>query len=329
MAGKRHHYIPKFLQTGFLSKTDGETSFTIVYRKGMSPKEISTRHVGVERHFYNKPDNTFLDDLITESESTSYTSTLKGLRKNHDAVNEEVVEDVARLISHFQIRSRNLRQCVIKATNPIVDMLIEEFNDPSRQIEFVKHLGRTQPGGDPMLLAMLDNPNMAEAFVPILADFFNDRNFFEKLLKDKTAESHQTLMKKSIEPEKQVETLRELNYRVLEVKDCPLGDSMTIFRVKRNGQSFWKTIPSKSDHLDYVALPLSKDRLLVGSSDDMTIEYDEIKKGIIECSYEFFISSSISSELEKNINRIGENSNLVSEEEFENGMQKLRKSFFK
>lgn len=327
MAGKRHHYIPQFLQSGFLSKTDGDTSFTIVYRKDISPKEISTRHVGVERHFYNKPDNTFLDDLITESESASYTSTVKSLRENYDAVNDEIIEDVARLIAHFQIRTRNLRLCVIKATSPIVDMLIEEFNDPSLQIEFVKHLGRTQLGGNPMLLAMLDNPNMAEAFVPILADFFNNRSFFEKLMKDKVTESHQALMKKSIEPEKQVETLRKLNYRVLDVEDCPLGDSITIFRVNRNGKSFWKTIPSKNDHIDYVALPLSKDRLLVGSFDDMTIQYDEIKKGIIECSYEFFISSSISSELEKNINRVGENSNLVSEEEFEHGFQELRKSF--
>lgn len=326
MAGKRQHYIPQFLQTGFLSKVDDDVNFTIVYRKGGSPKEVSTRHVGVEKHFYNKPDNTFLDDLITQAESSEYTNTIVSLRNGCD-IDQDRKEKIAKLISHFQIRSRNLRLCILEVTNPIVDMLVDEFNDPELQIEFIKHLARTQPGVNPLVLELLNDPSMAEMVAPSISEVFNDRAFFEKTMKDRMAIAHQEQMKKSIEPKEHVEFLKKLNYRVVNVEGFPLGDSMVIFCVSNNGKRYWKTIPSKPDEFNYVALPISENRLLLGSTGEIPSEYNEIRKGIIECSYEFFIAASRDLVLETSMNSIGSNSNLISKEELEYEMQKIRKSF--
>lgn len=326
MSGKRQHYIPQFLQTGFLSRVDGKTNFTVVYRKGMQPKEISTRHVGVETHFYNKANDTLLDDLITEAESTHYAQLILNLRKS-DEIEPDSVEALAKLISHFQFRSRNLRLSIIEATRPVIDMIIEEFNEPDLQIEFIKYLALTQPDVDPLVIQLLNDPAMVELLTPKIIEFFNDRRFFENMMKLQTVNTHQIEMKKSIEPESLVKSLKKFSYQTLEVEDFPLGDSMVIFRVKNNGEERWKTIVSKTDKLIYVVLPISSNKLLIGINANMLVDYDEIRDGIIECSYEFFIAHSVNSKLEKSVCNIGKNSNLTTSQELKDEMKKVRRSF--
>lgn len=47
MAGKRQHYIPRFLQRGFLDVSDSKADRTWLYRRGEKPRLVGIRDVGV------------------------------------------------------------------------------------------------------------------------------------------------------------------------------------------------------------------------------------------------------------------------------------------
>jgi uncharacterized protein DUF4238 len=69
MGGKRQHFVPRFLQSGFGSHRNGDEVFTWVYRKGAATFNTNVANVGVEGLFYTEGDDPYVDDLITEAES--------------------------------------------------------------------------------------------------------------------------------------------------------------------------------------------------------------------------------------------------------------------
>ena len=100
MAGKRQHFVPRFLQQAFSSRLDGDTLLTYVYRKGKSPFETSTRHVGVGNYFYSKSNDSFLDDLITEAEQQKYSGLVRQLRIDGDLGSVET-QHIAEMMAHI------------------------------------------------------------------------------------------------------------------------------------------------------------------------------------------------------------------------------------
>jgi len=68
MSGKRHHFVPRFLQAGFASHMNGDEVFTWVYRKGSKTFNTNVANVGVEGQFYSQDGDTKVDESITAAE---------------------------------------------------------------------------------------------------------------------------------------------------------------------------------------------------------------------------------------------------------------------
>lgn len=54
MAGRRQHYIPRFLQRGFLAERDTVAERTYLHRRDAQPTLVGIRDVGVGEDFYSK-----------------------------------------------------------------------------------------------------------------------------------------------------------------------------------------------------------------------------------------------------------------------------------
>ena len=68
MAGKRQHYIPRFLLKKFSSRSHKQKYFAWYFYKGSKPEEVSIRDIGLSKHFYSKAEPGSLDDIITKRE---------------------------------------------------------------------------------------------------------------------------------------------------------------------------------------------------------------------------------------------------------------------
>ena len=115
MSGKRQHFIPRFLQSGFTSHTKGDESFTWVYRKGTEPFNTNIKNTGVEGKFYSAKDGSEVDSLITDAES-KFSELIYNLRSGslNPSKNKK---SIAELIAHLEARTRHIRQNFLIASS--------------------------------------------------------------------------------------------------------------------------------------------------------------------------------------------------------------------
>ncbi|HGG7003028.1 TPA: DUF4238 domain-containing protein, partial [Salmonella enterica subsp. enterica serovar Abortusovis] len=64
MAGKRQHFIPRFLQRAFSIERNGKY-FTNWYRKDYSKNNMIIENIGLENKFYSIFDDSSVDDKMT------------------------------------------------------------------------------------------------------------------------------------------------------------------------------------------------------------------------------------------------------------------------
>jgi hypothetical protein len=107
MSGRKHHYLPRFLQRPFAFRQKGKQFYVYAHHRahGTFPKNVM--ELGQELDFYGGPDDTALDDAITDGEKQLAVTV-------HRLNNGEVVpqDDIARLISALSIRTKAMRQAL-------------------------------------------------------------------------------------------------------------------------------------------------------------------------------------------------------------------------
>lgn len=107
MSGRKQHYLPRFLQRPFAFRQKGKQFYVYAHhrRHGSFPKNVM--ELGQELDFYGGPDDTALDDAITDGEQHLAVTV-------HRLNNGEVVpqNDIARLISALSIRTKAMRQAL-------------------------------------------------------------------------------------------------------------------------------------------------------------------------------------------------------------------------
>lgn len=309
MAGKRQHFIPQFLQQGFASHTIGGATFTWVYRKGSPPFNSNIINVGVEGLFYTEGDDTQADELITDAEGR-FSKLVQTLRTG----TRPDVQDpqIARLIAHLEVRTRHLRQSFLRTADFLVSRLLDfmadeqafsiylerQFlRDPSMLRESMsKEL--TKRALPPALLQPFTQLSIAlipafmarlRAMLPKLADAL--RSTLPTALKTGAKAGHLRALKETIAPEPRVQRYVNLDYSVVESTSGPLilGDSAVLFRVE--GSRPYKTFLDKNDVLSAVVLPLSSQRMLVGSSQRAGTPPSDLRQATARCSLEYFIAA--------------------------------------
>jgi hypothetical protein len=339
MSGKRQHFIPRFLQSGFASHTNGDEIFTWVYRKDTQPYNTNIANTGVEGHFYSQDDDNQADDDITSAEGV-FCELVYALRNG----SEEATADsgaLAELIAHLEIRTRHLRQSFSNTSGLVMEEMLRFMDDQQAFGDFMKRRLKNDPSfmrdaitnelrkrnlPDSLLPRLLDvsltQPFLEQmlpsllADLPLMTDQF--RSALPHILKSASKSGHIKALKQTLSPQVKTDQYRALKFCLLRSTKVmfPLGDAPIIFKL--NGERPFKTFSEKDDLIHSVYLPLTPSLVLVGSMEEDIPELSQIPIAIAQCSLEYFISDSRSSANDALHTHIGENAYLLTENQINN-----------
>lgn len=306
MAGIRQHFMPRFLQKGFASRTTTSEAYTWVFRKGASPFEANTINVGVEGRFYNEGEDTEADDLIT-SDEYKFDSLVRDIK---DGVTSSLADpQLPEMIAHLEIRTRHLRQNFIRMSDIAGSWLFnfmssdrDTFADllkryclkdsswlhrsfserPELSHELREYITTHY---EPLILKTIDQlrpdfSNLAAESRPVLID----------QMRQWIKSEHLEALKQPVVLEPRVQRYKDLAYALLQTNEpLILGDSLVLFHV--DGPQSYKPFLDETDSLNAVYLPLTPERVLVGVRPGFVPVTTDLRKAIARCSLELFIAS--------------------------------------
>ncbi|WP_024647012.1 hypothetical protein [Pseudomonas syringae] len=312
MAGKRQHYIPRFLQSGFLDDPDHKAKRTWLHRRNTPALLVSTKDIGVGDNFYSKIQSDgakTLDDIITEIEVglLHEFSTFKNAREG------EVLDSkaAARFTVHLVLRTSHLRSLFEQGAVKVFDAAIPIITDS----DIVRrHIKLDDSGGSFELKEMIDESLgslSAEELsmpVPLVRRMleFKVRENFEIFFEEKNSTMVQVLKdlflpmrdqirdahNKMLEAAKHTvweDELSKLSWCVQEVVGAVLPDCVALARVA--GKELAPLLLSGTKNIDLVIFPLSHNRLLIGRADNHdAIDIKAVNVASATCSDSFFIS---------------------------------------
>jgi hypothetical protein len=339
MAGKRHHYIPRFLQRGFLMGNP-KKEYTYMYLNGGVQRPSKIDNVGVEGQFYSIDGETELDDVYTDLEST-YADIINKLR---NLPFEKIDQgELAEIISHFEVRTNNLRKSFYSSSKGFLNKMTESFLN----IDVLKPLiqntvqQRVTNGGfiddlfnqldvpsqhrealfehiRPMIEMKLDD-NINAILEPIKGSF---KEAINERLKGVIKKSHINGMIKHVSKSAKHEEYKNLNYRVINTNfNLILGDSVVIFEFE--GINEFKPFYDIKNTLKSVYLPISSNLFIYGAKDNSEPKLDILNKMVAKCSSEFFIACEISSDFSSLQGLIGQNCSLLTDAEMKQILEEV------
>lgn len=329
MSGKRHHFIPRFLQTGFAD----DKQHTWVYRKVSKSFKANIANVGVETYFYSHQGDNEADDLITEAER-SFSSTIKFLRESSQLPS---APEIAELIAHFEVRTRNLRESFLATGDNLITRMLEKLSDE----EFFKQVLIKKIRKDPTFIKSIIEEEIPQYGIPriflwpitklvqFLAPFLIKKNFssvayiiqhlqsiLPELLKRASKAGHLKALRESVSPKIRMNKYKDMNYEVIEIpeENLILGDSIVFFNTEDKG---YRVFLDKGQALSEVFLPISSNKFLIGFSKEITTQGCALNKIIAQCSLEFFIAKNESPSNDFLKAEIGKKAEMLSPDEIE------------
>src|ERR1019366_4035558 len=339
MSGKCQHFIPRFLQSGFASHTNGDEIFTWVYRKDAQPFNTNIDNIGVESHFYSQDGDSQADDNITAAEGR-FSELIDALRNGSEEATADSGE-LAELIAHLEIRTRHLRQSFSNTAGVVMEEMLRFMADQQAFGGYMKRRIKNDPSFmRDAIAAELRKHNFPDSLLPILLNVSLSQPFLEQMLpslladlslmtdqfraalphmlKNASKSGHIKALKQTISPQAKTDQYRALKFCLLRSTEVmlPLGDSSIIIQL--NGERPFKTFSEKDDPIQSVYLPLSPSLVLVGSVDDKIPDISQIPMAIAQCSLEYFISDSRSSANDALHTHIGEPAHLLTQDQIDN-----------
>jgi hypothetical protein len=314
MAGKRQHYLPQFLQRGFVSTIDGRQTW--LYLKNAPPREVGIRDVGVEENFYNVESDSSVDKTITIIEREEFAGIIEQARIGScDA--QTLSHVIPTLIAHLEVRSRHLRMTFTELANRAWTNILGYFDDPALAAAMVREHLRRNPAelrklaakelrskGLPshmaptfakqtagVIAALPDHLLIASFWTPLLPHI---RAALESRMGPSIKKAHIDALARSVSPETRVDQYRRLHFSIRDIasNDLILGDAAVLFQVKEPDR--WKPYLDKGDELIAVYLPITPARVIVGSLEEPAIESPAIRQQVARTSHNFFISAQSS-----------------------------------
>lgn len=315
MAGKRQHYIPKFLQRQFLARNHPPEKGECVWWhfRGRAPKPLEISNIGVEEYFYSRLRRDgvpTLDDRITAQESGIQNDLAVALGAPSGAPMEPAL--AARLVAHFVLRTAFTRAILTDAATEVVHGVVAAVGtvEGSRA-----HLGIDAIAMSPHLKGIVASvteelqkanpsipPRFAERFLRYLI-----RERYDEMMSDldvtmakakaelidglstKVADAH----KKVLEQEKTTaweNALARLSWRIYSVDGAILPDCVAIARTP--GRDWMPLLLAGTDALGACVFPIADGRLLFGTVDvPVAPNLDDINAASAACSDTFFIAA--------------------------------------
>ncbi|MEE4085961.1 MULTISPECIES: DUF4238 domain-containing protein [Pseudomonas syringae group] len=331
MSGVRQHFIPRFLQKGFRTPSNGKIVRCWVYEQNKPPRSANIQDVGLERYFYAINGEPDLDDKITDAERDVYAPLVGHLRAGN--LNAAVIESIPGLLAHLEIRSRHVRQNMQSMVDECASGILDHLSDPlnlgalSREhfrpgsTIFDKALAE-QGISQQQIQALLaiDESALEQIFEPLVDIFASlipaHLSRIKSSIPDMIKDSHVRMLNESVSPAVRAHRFSALHYSVhkFEPGDLPLGDSVVLFHVR--GERSFKPFMDKDDELVHVVLPLASDRYLLGASDaSLSSPPQNLPLEIARCSMGYFICANQSDRAADLQAHIGSNAGWLSARE--------------
>jgi hypothetical protein len=345
MAGKRQHYLPRFLLKGFASRVEGEKAFVWLFRKGASPVETSVRNVGLGKFFYGSAEESDLDDLITCKESL-YGGLLSKIRHER-RIRPCDMHTLAEFVVHMIARTRHTRSGFSRALSKFHNMMSRNLTDPDELVrQMIRHISCDREAFRASVREEIRNAIgvVPQALDEHLTDYVeasfegtarsNAGAFAEgidRVFKNVMSQSgehgeraQKDALMKVMEMQNRGEKGRIEQYRSLHWQaftSSPgsfiLGDVAVIEMDPGTGEA----APPVTNRFKngVVLLPVAHDLLLVGSGDPSPTlpSADSLNVRFAELSFEFFVTSQDGPREESYSRVIGKRSDLLEDREIE------------
>ncbi len=310
MAGKRQHYIPRFLQRGFLAEQTGEAERTWLHRRGTAARLVGIKDVGVGEFFYSKlgpADEERLDDLITSIEWDIHTSLQELQRAPRGPIADSRIP--ARVTTHLTLRTAHVRSTFLQGAEQLLDQLsvIISDSDQLRKLMGIDSVGMSLPlsaieeelNSSP-LGELFPRPFAKRALAFSLRESFNEfysfqmpvvADAFTKLinaLPAMTRDGHNKALRISQESKWEAD-LAQLSWRTYSVEGAILPDCIAL---AQSGSDSITALTLREEKIpNIIILPIAHDLLLVGSKEEIKeINIEKINAASAACSDSFFIA---------------------------------------
>lgn len=343
MAGKRQHYIPRFLLKGFCSKTEGTKSFVWYFRKGSKPSEISIRDVAVSKQFYGDTGPESIDEKLTEMEQ-KFGPTIERLRKDKKIDISDLPIVVAFFIN-MVIRTQFIRKSFTDATGGLMEMTARNLSDPRKmavvlnqaitqnksrfhdQLRRSMHskLGAKMPVVEEHIIRWVEeNSEQLTSLLarPISKEFGKVLTAFIEKIDEHGTVSHKVALDRFLDTRefsKRHQQYRNLHWKLksYDPNQFILGD-ICVLTMNTKSQFFSPPILSKKDN-EILLLPISHNTLLIGSDskDPLLPTPAALNTHSVELSIDFFVSPTNTERERKLSKRVGEKANSWWEPEIE------------
>ncbi len=326
MSGVRQHYIPRFIQKGFVNvRSNGKESYSYVVKKSGASYLANLKNIAVERYFYAHEEEPDLDDAITIKE-IEYDDLMVRMRTG----GEFSAREAAELVAHLEIRNRTLRDNLYSASelvwsqfrellgdegtlrgmlnrliNPRSDMFRDECMKHGVDVDLVLALDVLNPG----LLEKVRN-DIVSATLVALSSFGDDA------IRRMARAGHLRALDKTLSPPAKIEVYKNFDFKVREYKNgsLPLGDTMVFFVVE--GRQKYVNFTQKDDELKAIVFPISSGSYLIGGEVDEANFQQDLPCIIAATSSDFILvaeTDAVSDEVRESIGRL---SGILDEKEF-------------
>jgi hypothetical protein len=310
MAGKRQHYLPKFLLKGFVGRTANDQDFTWVVRQGRKPFKANIVKVGVSTKFYESSEARGIDSEITEIEG-EFSPSLDVLRSRSESleIKDPLIPD---FVCHLLIRTKHLRDSLFESTDFLLRGMMDFMEDPvnlhsliqtylRKNPQFLKQMfeealqGQEIPRRQKQELFRLFK-NLAFSYTDdhigeATNIFSHFRSILERQIKEAAAKGQLGALARAVVPEPRAEVYRRLSWALVVIKDDDLilGDCGPVTLLEPGDR--YRAIPDKASDISVVYLPISSHHLVVGHAKggNPQAKLHEVNEASASCSREFLI----------------------------------------
>ena len=314
MTGRRQHYIPQFLQSGF-GHGQGKNRRAWLYRKGDSaPREDTLRNISVEDWFYryrNARVELSSDESITRAERHRLAPLVRRLRTSKGGmISEDDRAGLAELFVHIHARTKAVWEIARSQAPRMFERLGRFARDPAAIRDSLPPLVEAQldtviqclapryPGRD---IRGLVREWMAQIETVPPEDLRSDVDgmlggLLMLALDTLQANKVQVMQELSERPEV-AKRFQGCTFSVMRWGGARLvqGDTPVVFH-KASG---FTPVLAKDEPFEYAFLPLTPTRAVVASTDGRTPEsWEALRDASIACSYQHFIAAAPYPELE-------------------------------
>jgi len=311
LAGKRQHYVPRFIQRGFLANAGDSAERTWLHRHGAKAKLVGIGDIGVEDWFYSRKSldgQPTLDDAITEYER-DLSDRVKALREAK--VGSLIApQHVAETVVHLVTRTAHLRSLMALGVSRLASELEAMFTDPVRLAELLglegpvlgevmsaaisKAAGELAPAGVPpafserlmtFILRELGGQFVTNAAImlkPLMEGMFGD-------IAAQIRDAHNESLTRPITDNARVAALTQFNWTIETGEDLILPDAVVLS--KANGERLKPLLFTSADETELIVMPVASDRILVGYRDGAKFDLAGFNTDAAAASQNFFISA--------------------------------------